>query len=451
MKILITEDDKGLREALVALLEADGHEVMQARDCATALGGVGPDTDLLLTDLRLPDGTGLDLIAKARTKQPLLNILVMTGFGSIATAVEAVKLGARGYLTKPLDEEEFERHIKTVDEIQKLRRQARTGGRGDLVGTSRAMQEVYDAIDVAAASDAPVLITGETGTGKELSATAIHRLSARSGGPFVPVNMGAIPSDLVESELFGHERGAFTGAQGRKVGRFTMADGGTLFLDELDSLPVAFQAKLLRVIEDRQIWPLGANTPSLSDFRIIAATGRDPEELRDAGVLRQDLFFRLAVIRIHLPPLAKHAEDIPVMARKILDDLCRSDGGRRGLEGRRIELTPAALGELITQSFPGNVRELRNVLERAASRLVASRTERMVIDDQLLGLSDKAIPALPFKEARSKVADDWARKTVIAALGASDGNVAAAARSLKMNTAALFGLIKKYGLRRMRK
>lgn len=445
MKVLLVDDDDALRAGLAELLKRAGHVVTTARDGGKALPHLD-DTELLVTDVRMPAIDGLGLLREARLRRPGLEVIVMTGFGSIPSAVEAMRLGARAYLTKPFEPDELLLHLREVENLLRLRAAA-SAGRGELVGTSALMRQVYEEIDVAAGADAPVLISGETGTGKELAARAVHRLSRRSGGPFIPINCGAIPRDLVESELFGHEAGAFTGAQARKRGRFGLARGGSLFLDEVNSLPLDVQPKLLRAIEMREIWPVGAERPEPTDLRVIAASNAALDALVAGGEFRADLFYRLHVLHIDLPPLRHHPEDIPQIAHSLLARLVAE-------EARRPTLSAGALSQLLARPWSGNVRELANTIERALARLRAG--SRMTSLDGSGGLTiglehldplAPGVPHLAFKQGRERAAEQWARAAIRAALLRTRGNATEAARLLRMNRTAMLRLIAKYGLR----
>ncbi len=446
LRILIVEDDQDFRDSLCEMLQRAGHAVEAVADGRTAEARLTTSADLLLTDLQLPDSDGLDLIPTAMARWPGLQTIVMTGYGDIPSAVEAMRRGARAYLTKPFELEELFLHLREIAEVVRLRQAAARTGRGALVGTSAAMQRVYRAIDTAAAATAPVIIEGETGTGKELVAQAVHDLSLRSSSPLIAVNIAALPGDLVESELFGHERGAFTGAVKRQRGRFLLAKGGSLFLGELEALPPQVQPKLLRVLETGEIWAIGAERLERAEVRVIAAANVDLHEMVRAGSFREDLFYRLAVLRIRVPPLREHPEDIPVIATTLLDRIPRQPQHLAD----PVEFTPQALAAMFTHRWPGNVRELRNVLERVlAGGSVWRRVPPHITADDL-ELETEQLPVLPFKQARARAADDWSRRTIRAALLATDGNVSDAARILQMNTSALFRLIKRFGLRSWR-
>ena len=441
MRTLVVEDDTAVVEALRESFQDSGLDIDYATDGESALKKI-PEADLLVTDLRLPGMDGTELLKEARRRKPEIAVVIMTAYGTIPSAVEAMRRGARAYLTKPFNPEELIFHIRTVEETLKLREMAFRFSRGELVGASLLMQKVYQEIDLAAASESPVLITGETGTGKELAARAIHDLSPRKKGPFIAVNMGALPKDLVESELFGREKGAFTGADARKRGRFALAEGGTLFLDELTSLPLELQPKLLRAIETKEIWTLGAEKPEQVRVRPVAATNANIDAMIKEGTFRADLYYRLNIHRIFLPPLRDHPEDIPIIARTLVER-AKTDDKTDG--PRATEISGGALAALVSRPWPGNVRELANVLSKAVLRgktLGVSRIEAEHLDPE-----PGSFPLLSFKEAKDKAAEEWSKGTIRTALALTEGNISKAAVLLKMNQNALFRLIKKYGLK----
>jgi DNA-binding NtrC family response regulator len=450
MRILIVEDEQTVIESLIRTLQDEGwNDISFAKEASIGLQKA-LQADLLITDLRLPDFDGITLLKEVRKANPGMEVIVMTGYATVPSAVEAMRNGARAYLMKPFHPQELIAHVREVQEKMKLKELAAGSGRGNLIGSSAAMRRVYAEIDICAASNSPVLITGETGTGKDLAANAIHQASKRRDGPFVTVNLGALPRELIEGELFGHEKGAFTGANCRKQGRFLLADGGTLFLDEIDSLPVDLQPKLLRVIEKCEVWTLGSEKHQKVNVRIVAATNANIEERVASGAFREDLYYRLNVLRMQMPPLRGHIEDIPQIARALLDRMAVN------FPGRPIEITASALSYLVSQPWKGNVRELSNALERGltkAGALLQAGQEGTPI--QIDGASFSAtfsgvtesFQDLPFKKARSKAADMWARNTIRSVLTICDGNVSESARRLKMSRTALIRLIHKYALK----
>ncbi|MDH3445038.1 MAG: sigma-54 dependent transcriptional regulator [Deltaproteobacteria bacterium] len=441
MRTLVVDDDAAVVGALREAFQESGLDIDYATDGESALKKIS-EVDLLVTDLRLPGMDGTELFQQARRRKPGIEVVIMTAYGTIPSAVEAIRRGARAYLTKPFDPEELISHIRNVEETLKLRAIAFHVSRGELVGSSLLMQKVYEEIDLAATSDSPVLITGETGTGKELAARAIHDLSPRKKGPFIAVNMGALPRELAESELFGREKGAFTGADVRKRGRFALAEGGTLFLDELSSLPLEMQPKLLRAIETKEIWSLGAEKPEQVQVRFVAATNSDIDAMIREGNFREDLYYRLNMHRILMPPLRNHPEDIPTIARSLVDRHKMDD---RSAGHGATEISGEALAAIVSRPWPGNVRELANVLGKAVLRSKTMGATR--IEAEHLDPEPDSFPSLSFKGAKDKAAEEWSKRTIRTALAMTEGNVSKAAVLLKMNQNALFRLIKKYGLK----
>jgi len=367
-RVLVVDDEKSMRDLLAINLEKQGYEVAVADDGEAALEALRRDTyDAVITDLRMPRVDGLGVLRAAKERSAETAVIVITAVGSTETAVEAMKLGAYDYITKPfkLDEINLVVHRalerkRLVDENLSLRRLLETQHRFDnIVGKSPRMLEVFDTIRKIADSPSTVMITGESGTGKELVARAIHFNGSRRARPFVSVNCGAIPEGLMESELFGHVKGAFTGAVANKVGLFSAAEGGTLFLDEITEIPPSVQVKLLRAIQEREIRRVGDPRDVKVDVRLVAASNRELEQAVSEGVLREDLFYRLNVIPIHLPPLRERREDIPLLVAHFLQRFNR-------LLGKEVKgLAPEALTLLERHHWPGNIRELENVLERA--------------------------------------------------------------------------------------
>lgn len=446
MKILVVEDDPVVREAMVETLTQAGKQVAWA-DTAEGARSQLPDTNLLITDLQLPGMNGMELLREARTNYPGLPVIVVTGHSSISSAVEAMRLGARSYIAKPFDPEELLFHAREVEETFKLRERAARAGRGGLVGTSQALQSAYLAIDEASVSDAPVLISGNTGTGKELAARAIHDLSPRKNSPFVAVNIGAFPKELLENELFGHVKGAFSGANTRRRGRFMVASGGSLFLDEIDSIPLELQPKILRAIENSEIWPLGAEKPENADTRIIAATNSDLGSMVANGNFREDLYYRLNVLRVMMPTLRKRPEDIPIIVWTLLN---RISDRAKSKKHPQLEIDAQALSALTSAEWKGNVRELNNALERAAAKAMSQdRAEGRISDSVRMTLEHfegmaTDFPELPFKDAKARASEEWSKRVIREALVKTTGNVAEASRNLKMSRTALIRLINRY-------
>ena len=367
-RVLVVDDEPNARDALAELLADEGHDTRAAADGAEALELLEDyDPDVVLTDLKMPGVDGIELIERGRTLAPHAAFIVMTAFGTVETAVAAIKRGAENYLTKPLDMDTVSALVgramsraQLSREAARLREQVDTRlSIGGVVGSHPSMQRLLKMVEQVARSRASVLIEGETGTGKELVAAAIHHASPRRDGPFVRLNCAAIPSGLVESELFGHEKGAFTGAVGSKPGRFELADGGTLFLDEVGEMGAATQVKLLRFLQEREFERVGGAETLRVDVRVVAATNRDLRRAVDEGHLREDLYYRLNVVRLEVPPLRARRSDVPALAHHFL----RKHAEANGFEVQGF--TDEALRALIAYPWPGNVRELENAVEHA--------------------------------------------------------------------------------------
>ena len=376
-RILIADDEESIRFVLSRALQADGHHIEAFPGGLPALAAIAAESfDLAIVDIRMPDLTGLDLLTRAREAQPDLPVVIVTAESTMANAIEAMKRGAFDYVVKPFDLEEVRLVVARALEIRRLTRMVEnlkdevrpkyTPGEG-LVGRTPAMQEIYKTIGRVAGSDATVLIRGESGTGKELIARALHFHSGRTG-PFVAINCSAIPRELLESELFGHERGAFTGAIERRPGKFEIASDGTLFLDEIGEMPTDLQAKLLRVLQEREFSRVGGRETLKTDARIIAATNRDLEQQVQGGRFREDLYFRLNVVPIVVPPLRERRADIAELIRFFLDKL------QREMSSAITGLSPDAEQLLVAHAWPGNVRELENALVRACVLASGRRT-----------------------------------------------------------------------------
>ncbi len=366
--ILLVEDKESLRTMLRHALEAQGHHVVEAKDQPEAVQRLKDSIPaVVLSDLRLPDGDGFGVLNAAKDVDPQLPVIVMTAFGGIQDAVTAMKAGAMDFLAKPVDPDHLlllvERALaqrRLISEYMLLKEElAARRGAPTIIGEAASMKQLSLAVQRAASTDATVLIEGESGTGKELFARAVHALSERANGPFVAINCAAIPEGLLEAELFGYERGAFTGATQRKLGKFEVANRGTLFLDEIGELPMPLQGKILRALEERTFDRLGGTSSIRVDVRIVAATNRHLKQAVAARQFREDLYFRLSVFPITVPPLRDRPEDIPILARHFIEKDCRELGRKL------LALSPTALEALREYPWPGNVRELQNCLERA--------------------------------------------------------------------------------------
>ncbi len=367
-KVLIVEDELNARLGLAELISGWGYRTEMAEDGVEALEKIASfQPSLLVLDMRMPRMDGLQLLASLQEQERKLSVIMLTAQGTIDSAVEAMRLGAYDYIQKPVDPHRLRtilanasRQQETERELEITRRRLRdTGVLGSLIGQSKAMQEIFVLIEQIASSNVSVLITGESGTGKEIVSRTLHQLSPRANKPFVAVNCAAIPETLIESEIFGHEKGAFTGAVERRAGCFELAEEGTLLLDEIGEMPVATQAKLLRVLEDRRLRRLGSKVETAVDVRVLAATNKNPQRAIADGQLRSDLFYRLNVFNIHMPPLRQHKEDIPLLVEGMIRDMNTRHG--RSVQGASEEL----LAIFSAYDWPGNVRELRNTLERA--------------------------------------------------------------------------------------
>src|ERR1700732_2899275 len=367
-KVLIVEDEENERSGLAELVSSWGVLVETARDGAEGLEKATQWTpSIVITDLKMPRMGGIELLGRLAEEAQTIAVVLVTAQGTIDSAVQAMRMGAYDYITKPIDTNRLRTILQNASallgtraELEVTRRKLRDAGSlGSLIGSSRKMQEIFHLIEMVAPSTASVLITGASGTGKELVARTVHELSPRRGKPFVPINCAAIPETLIESEIFGHEKGAFTGALERRTGCFELAEGGTLLLDEIGEMPVATQAKLLRVLEDRKLRRLGSKVETTVDVRVLAATNKVPEDAVARGELRNDLYYRLNVFNIHMPVLREHHEDIQDLVQPLLADMSSK-------HGRRVAVvSEAVLNAFKNYTWPGNVRELRNTLERA--------------------------------------------------------------------------------------
>ena len=451
-RILIVEDEDNARKGYEQLLQRWGYEVVGVPSAEEALAKFSSfQPDSVIADVELPGMNGLDLLEQLGEELRDVPAIIITGKGSEERAVAAIEAGAFWYIEKPLKgpvlRALLDRALSKARDAQNLavlQRQLRDAGRlGELVGGSKAMQEVMRIIEMAAPSSASVLITGETGSGKEIVARTIHKLSPRAAGPFVAINCSAIPETLMESEIFGHERGAFTGAAERRVGCFELADGGTLLLDEIGEMPAPTQAKLLRVLEDRKVRRLGSKTETPVDVRVLAATNKDPEQAVASGGLRQDLFFRLNVFHIHLPPLREHKEDIPLLAEHILRDVNAKHGKNvRGIGAEVLDI-------FMSHTWPGNIRELRNVLERAAIMSEKELVSRSSLPGEFGKVAAKSPGDLStIRFPIGTTVDAMERELILQTLQATGNNKTRAAELLGVSLKTLHNKLKEYGSER---
>jgi two-component system, NtrC family, response regulator HydG len=453
MKILVVDDEPAIRFSLGELLEAAGHAVRTAEHAPAALAALDDaPADLVLSDLRMPAMDGLALLREVRARHGATVFVLMTAHGDERTAVAALKAGAYDYLPKPFDNEEVRSLVTRVQETLALRtenerlRTELAERYGSLIGGSEGAKAVYELIRRAGPTDASVLITGESGTGKELVARAIHDASGRRARPFIALNCGALPAELVESEMFGHAKGAFTGADREREGRFEAANGGTLFLDEVGDLAPPAQAKLLRALEERTITRVGENHARKFDGRVVAATNRPLPDMVAEGAFRTDLLYRLCVIEIAIPPLRERRDDIVPLAIHFIRELSTR-------HGRRIEgIAPEARRALLAHDWPGNVRELRNAIERAV--VLADGTELSAEDlpatvtgpGARLRPAEAALVGLSYEDATARARNDFDRAFLGAALERHGGNISRTARELGLHRQSLQKLLKKAGL-----
>ena len=446
-RVLIVDDDRPTRRVLQILVERMGLESRAFEDAPAALSALAAESaSLVLTDLRMPGMDGIQFMHKLRELDTHVPVIVLTAYGTIEAAVEAMKLGALDFVAKPFDVDALEMLIRRSLDVSRagtenryLRSEVQRAARFDeIVGDSPAMREVFDLIEKLAPARSPVLVTGETGTGKELVAHAVHARSPRSGKLFVPMNCAAIPSELLESDLFGHVRGAFTGAHTDHEGKFGAADGGTLFLDEIGDMDPRLQAKLLRALQEGVIEPVGSNRRIDVDVRIVSSTHRDLEAAIRDGSFREDLFYRLNVLRIHLPPLRERRQDVAALAASALAEFGVD------LSKGALGLTEGAARLLEGYDWPGNVRELRNLMERAAVLAPGDEVDATLIA-RLLPQQDDAAPAGDALDLAAAVAVTE-RKVILRALSAANDDKAAAARILGIGERTLWTKLKKHGL-----
>lgn len=452
-KLLLVDDEKGYRQVLKLVFEADGYTVRTAENGREAVEQLKQEAaDVVVSDVKMPDMDGIELLRAAREMFPDIAVVLMTAFGTVDTAREAFKLGADDFVQKPFQNDELKLIVKRSLEKQALvnenrafrQAQRRSGNLRNIVGDSAKMQKLFSMIEAVAKEPSTVLITGESGTGKELAARAVHDLSDRSEKPFVPVNCGAIPDNLLEAELFGYVKGAFTGANTNQRGLFESANGGSIFLDEIGEMPLAMQVKILRALQEQKVKPVGATSEVSIDVRIIAATNRNLKQMVDDGAFRQDLYYRLSVIPLQMPPLREHREDVPLLVEHFIAKFSAKSG-------KTVRLGPELIKTLESRDWPGNVRELEHSIERA----VALTRDGEEIDPELfddgeataeVGASDASLPSdgLKLHEYLNAVE----KKMVEEALSRVGGSQTKAAELLGMPVHALRHLISKHGLKR---
>ncbi len=446
-RVLVVEDDQALASTLAEVLEMDGHEVeyrTSAKEAARLLGKA--PWDVVVTDLVLKDGDGFEILQAARKQRPPSQVIMVTGHGSRSLAVRALREGAAYFLEKPIDMEELQAKVSRAArerarevENRELRRQVdKAYGMEGLVGRSPGMVRLFDILWQIAPTDATVLIRGESGTGKELVARALHNLSPRREGPFVALNCGGMNEGIIESELFGHVKGAFTGAYADRKGKIEYADGGTLFLDEVGEMPLGTQVKFLRVLEERKVTRLGSNKARDVDVRVVAATNAPLEEKVEKGEFRRDLYYRIKVVEVVLPPLREKPEDIPLLVDHFIKHFAK-------LHDRNVQgIEKEALHQLMAYSWPGNVRELKNTVE---TMVVTSKGPLLGVDDLPPGIRKEGSSRRePFLDLGSMTLAEMEKEMIRAALARNGGNRAKAAASLGIGERTLYRKIKEYDL-----
>ncbi len=446
--VLVVDDERGHRTMLRALLAQAGYRALEADDGDVAVDQVRTHpVDAVLLDLRMPRMGGIETLEALKRVRPELPVVLLTAYASVDTAVAAMKKGAFDYLTKPVDAADLRRVLEKALEFRRLEEEVRLlrerlGERFDfssLIGRSRPMRELFETLALVAPSDATVLITGESGTGKELVANAIHQNSPRRDKPFVKVNCAALHENLLESELFGHERGAFTGATAQRKGRFELAHGGTLFLDEIGDMSPATQAKVLRVLQEGEFERLGGTRTLKVDVRVIAATHRDLEAMVAEGTFRQDLYYRLSVVPVHLPPLRERPEDIPLLAEHFLRVYASKN--RKPIAG----FTPEAMDLLVRHAWPGNVRELQNAVERAVILCLGERITPRELPPAVRASAPPPPEAPSAAEPGLRTLREAERELILRTLEETGGNRTRAARILGISRQTLITKLKEYG------
>jgi len=439
ISILIVDDEESVRDSLYSWFTEDGYRVEVAEDAKKALSALeASGFDIILTDLKMPGMDGLELLQRIKTLNKDSIIIVMTAFASVDTAVKALKEGAFDYVTKPFDPDDLSHLIRNATRQVYLAHENETLKKRvdslenveDLIGKSEAIKRVLSEIESVAPTNSSVIITGESGTGKELVAKAIHANSQRKFYPLVSVHCGALTESLLESELFGHEKGAFTGALYNRKGRFEMADSGTIFLDEIATISSKMQVELLRVLETKTFMRVGGNKEISSDFRVICATNRDLKSMVEKGTFREDLYYRLNVMNINVPPLRERVEDIPLLVDYFIKKYCTS------MNKPLITIEPAALKRIMGYQFPGNIRELENMIERA---IVVGNGKKIMLKDLPLGkdVIDSTVESL----------DEFEKAFILQILNKYSWNISRTAQALKVDRVTLYNKIKKYGLK----
>lgn len=454
--ILVVDDEKSMRELLVIVLEKDGHQVATARNGEVAVKMIEEsDFDVVLTDINMPRANGIDVLDAVKRIHSSTPVIMMTAFASAETAVETMKKGAYDYITKPFKIEDLQLIIKNAVEKKQLSSEntyLKTALKdkyefANIIGKSEAMQKVFEYISKVSNSNATVLIGGESGTGKELVAKALHFNSFRKNFPFISINCGAMPESLLESELFGHEKGAFTSADSTKIGLMEAACKGTFFLDEIAEAPLAIQVKLLRVLQEKEFTRVGGTKPIKTDLRIIAATNRDLAACVKEKIFREDLYYRLKVISIEIPPLRERRIDIPLLAHSFIAKYNKEYGHEKNTTG----IDPEGLKFLENYDWPGNVRELENVIERAVVLGSGEMITSASLPDEILGIPDSNGDLLPEFSGQpidlEETLDSYEKNMLLGALNESEGMISKAAKLLKLSFRSMRYRVKKHNLK----
>ena len=446
--ILIVDDEPNALKVLSAILSEDGYNVIQSSNVDDAINILGRnDVDVVITDLKMPGRDGMYLFEFVQENLPDIPVIFLTAFGTVESAVQAMNRGAYYYFVKPPNYTQLkgilaraveQRRLKKELEVMR-RRLLEQDSRYNIIGTTPEMKRIFEIIEAVKESSSSVLITGETGTGKELIARSLHYNSSRKDKPFVPVNCAAIPKDLLESELFGYEKGAFTGATSRRIGKFEEASGGTLFLDEIGELELPLQSKLLRVLQERELERLGSNKPIKVDFRLICSTNRNLLEEVKAGNFREDLYYRINVVEIKVPPLRDRVDDIPLLVMEFLNEFSVR-------EKKKLSITDEVLDVFRSYHWPGNIRQLKNIIERA---VVLARTDRITLRE----LPDELRPAKKFNplprattKTELKTLKELEQQAIINALKECNGNKSKAAKILGISRKAFYKRLKEYNI-----
>ncbi len=439
ISILIVDDEESVRDSLYNWFLEDGFHVESAENAKKALTLLESDQfDIILADIKMPGMDGLEMLRRIKSIKPEAVVIVMTAFATVDTAVKALKDGAYDYVTKPFDPDDLThlirnatKQISLVDENETLKKKVVSlENVEDLIGNSNAMKDMLREVESVAQTNSSVIISGESGTGKELVARAIHANSPRKFFPFVSVHCGALTESLLESELFGHEKGAFTGAMYNRKGRFEMADSGSIFLDEIATISSKMQVELLRVLESKTFVRVGGNKEISSDFRVICATNKDLKNMVEQGTFREDLFYRLNVVNIHIPPLRDRLADIPLLVDYFINKYCTS------MNKPPATIDPSALKRLMEFSYPGNVRELENMIERAI----------VVGDGKRISLKDLPLEKTMVNNSTESL-DDFEKAFILQILNKYNWNISRAAKALKVDRVTLYNKIKKYDLK----